>query len=82
MKAETNKTTMWQNLLKEGWGDLSLKNPTVLSCGGIYIPRRRSNEATSYHMISTPMGSMPVKIIVSSPPMNILKIVMAKETMN
>ncbi len=57
-------------------------NPTVISCGGIYIPHQGGQQRTIYHVINTPSESEPVKVVAGARPRNILREVMVKESMN
>lgn len=65
-------------------GELSTRNPTVLSCGGIYIPRPRPLGAKDefYKIINIANSQEPAKVVSGSIPMSILQTVLHKETMN
>lgn len=59
--------------------------PTVLSCGGMYLPRTRTNgtERTNYHVLHLPNEEEPMKIYVGRRrPMNLLYEILAKEQLN
>jgi len=75
-----------ENLLeeapRESWGELSSINPVVLSCGGIYIPHQGEVRRISYHILTTPNETEPVKVITGIRPRNILQMVLAKESLN
>ena len=63
--------------------ELSQKNPMVLSCGGIYIPRKnRKSPKFEHHLLTTPNDSEPTKVVSGIRPKNILKAVMDKEDLN
>lgn len=80
--------------IKEPTGDVILKealgcgeeaapgNPTVLSCGGIYIPRRPEEQKIIYQIITTSDRNEPVKIMTGMRPRNVLHEVLLKESMN
>ncbi len=81
----TNKEPIGEMILKRifsGNDDLKSDNPTVLSCGGIYIPHRKRREQVLYHILNTPSESEPVKVVAGATPRNILFEVMMKESMN
>lgn len=79
---------------KEPIGDLILRqaltdsnefacsSPTVLSCGGIYIPHRQQEQRLIYHIITTSDNKEPVKVLTGAHPGNILHEVLHKESMN
>lgn len=62
--------------------DGTIKNPTVLSCGGIYIPRRDIDDRILYQIITTPNQNEPVKVVTGARPRNALNEVLLKESMN
>jgi hypothetical protein len=57
-------------------------SPTVLSCGGIYIPHRGRQEEILYHIITTSSREEPVKVVTGARPRNVLYEVLLKESMN
>lgn len=58
-------------------------HPTVLSCGGIFIPRRsESEQKIFYQVITTSCENEPVKVVTGSRPRNVLYDVLMKESMN
>ena len=57
-------------------------SPTVLSCGGIYIPHRGEREEILYHVITTSCREEPVKVLTGARPRNVLYEVLLKESMN
>lgn len=61
------------------------QHPTVLSCGGMYLPRTKSAFApnTSYHVLNLANEKEPIKIYVGRRnPVNLLHQVLAKEALN
>jgi len=59
------------------------KNSTVLSCGGIFIPRQKQEEQMALHHVLTTLSKKePVKIVTGIRPRNFLHEVMIKESMN
>ena len=56
--------------------------PTVLSCGGIYIPHRGNREEILCHIITTSCSEEPVKVVTGARPRNVLHEVLLKESMN
>ncbi len=58
-------------------------NPTVLSCGGIYIPRRKIPDKITYQVLNLPNEQEPIKIYVGRRgAVNKLQEVLAKEILN
>ena len=57
-------------------------SPTVLSCGGIYIPHRGEREEILCHIITTSSREEPVKVVTGARPRNVLYEVLIKESMN
>ena len=63
--------------------DEGAASPAVISCGGIYIPHRGpAAQSALYQIITTPSANEPVKVVTGSRPINILREVMVKESMN
>lgn len=58
------------------------RNPTVLSCGGIFIPRPGEERHLASHIITTSSRDEPVKIVTGVRPRNALYEVLLKESMN
>lgn len=58
------------------------KDPTVLSCGGIYIPHRAGQVRTLYHVLNTSNQTEPVKIVSGVRPKNLLHELLIKESLN
>ncbi len=64
-------------------GDVSSRNPMVLSCGGIFVPRPKyANPDTLYQILNIANSDEPTKIVSGSVPQNILQEVLHKESMN
>jgi len=65
-------------------GDQGNRNPTVLSCGGIYIPRPRPMGPNDeiYKIINIANQKEPTKVVCGSFTMNLLQDVLHKESMN
>lgn len=57
------------------------ENPVVISCGGIFIPQPQ-NRPIQYHVLNTPNEESPSKVVCGIVPLNMLHMVMAKESMN
>lgn len=57
-------------------------SPTVLSCGGIYIPHRGRQEEILFHIITTSRSDEPVRVVAGARPRNFLREVLLKESMN
>lgn len=58
-------------------------NPTVLSCGGIYIPRRKTTDKLIYQVLNLPNEAEPIKIYTGRRGvLNKLNEVLAKEVLN
>jgi hypothetical protein len=73
---------MKQLLIDANVGVEELSSPAVLSCGGMYLPHRRTQQQVLYHIINTPSVSEPVKIVCGARPRNFLHEVLIKESMN
>lgn len=58
------------------------RNPTVLSCGGIFIPRRRRSFDAPYEIITTPSKDEPVKVVVGSQLKSVLSELLFRESLN
>ena len=80
------KEPIGRMILKRAFGsrleELSSKDPTVLSCGGIYIPHRVPQGRTLYHVINTSSQSEPVKLVSGVRPKNVLREMLIKESLN
>lgn len=65
-------------------GQTSGNHPTVLSCGGIFVPRPKPLNPRDplYHILNTPSESQPVKVVSALIHRNILQEVLAKEALN
>lgn len=73
-----------QRALDASAGKTDGQNPTVLSCGGIYVPRPRPLNPRDplYHILHTPSEARPVKVVSAIIHQNILHGVLTKETLN
>lgn len=72
-------------ILKEAMSgeELTSQNPTVLSCGGIYIPRTSEEERrVLYHIITTQRKDEPVRVVGNFRPRNALHEILLRESMN
>jgi hypothetical protein len=60
------------------------RDPVVLSCGGMYIPqnRRSSSKGPQFHILNVLNENEPTKVISGTVPRNLLRDVLAKESMN
>ena len=65
-------------------GAQATQHPTVLSCGGIFVPRPRPLNPRDplYHILNTPMTERPAKVVSALVHRNILQEVLTKETLN
>ena len=64
-------------------GFMGHKDPTVLSCGGIYLPRRKSANKVVYHVLNLANLKEPIKIYTGRRRfINQLAQVLAKEALN
>lgn len=72
-----------QEVLTKDPNELSTKNPMVLSCGGVYIPRRGQQIINrEHHILTMPNAAEPIKIVAGLKPHNVLHEVMQKESLN
>lgn len=73
-----------QRALEVSAGQKSSGHPTVLSCGGIFVPRPRPINPRDplYHVLNTPMEERPAKIVSALIHRNLLQEVLAKEALN
>lgn len=62
----------------------STKQPMVLSCGGIFIPRKPTDPPNDalYEILNVANSKEPTKVVTGSIPRNILQEVLHKESMN
>jgi hypothetical protein len=68
---------------EESPGELSSKNPMVLSCGGIYIPQRRLDlDKPIWQVLNLPDGKRLTKVVSSGLPKSALTEMLEKESMN
>jgi len=73
-----------ENTTEQGLGTLDAKNPTVLSCGGIFIPRPRpmGPNDSIYNILNCANDREPTKVVSGAFPRNVLMEVLHKESMN
>lgn len=73
-----------ENVPESPMNGLSGKNPTVLSCGGIYIPRPKpfNPKEEYFRIINIANAKEPTKVVGSSVAINLLQEVLHKESMN
>ena len=74
-----------QRVTEETCGNQASENPTVLSCGGMYLPRPKLNPQDSrviYHILSLANQNEPTKIFTGRRPINALFQILSKENMN
>ncbi len=86
MKTENENPTelVVQQALEESPGELSSKNPMVLSCGGIYIPyhKRRRMDRPLWEILNLADENNPVKLVTSDLPKSPLAEILEKENLN
>ena len=82
-KDETGELIM-QQAFEETPGELSSKNPMVLSCGGIYIPynKRKSMDRPLWKVLNLADNERLSKVVSSSLPKSPLAEILDKESMN
>ncbi len=71
-----------RQVFEESRGELSSKNPMVLSCGGVYIPHPGTSNRILQQILVTPNDKEPVKVMTHVPRRNVLHQLIAKESMN
>ena len=69
---------------EESSGELSSKNPIVLSCGGIYIPypRRKRLNHPLWKVLNLASEKNPTKVVSPDMPKSPLALIMEKESLN
>ena len=80
-KGRASEMIMKQILLSSDL-DTEAEGPTVISCGGIYIPHSGDRERTIYHIINTSSSEEPVKVVTGRRPRNVLFEILSRESMN
>lgn len=62
----------------------SSNGPTVLSCGGLYLPKPKlnSNLKVTYQILNLANEREPTKVLSNQRPVNVLQQVLAKESLN
>ncbi|OGQ04462.1 MAG: hypothetical protein A2W61_03580 [Deltaproteobacteria bacterium RIFCSPLOWO2_01_44_7] len=74
-----------QRTSEEGQGFMDHKNPAVLSCGGMYLPRPKTAlpPRVVYHVLNLANKQEPIKIYIGRRAItNLLHQVLAKEALN
>lgn len=73
-----------ENVPTEPMNGMGGRNPTVLSCGGIYIPRPKPFDPKEeyFKIINIANEKEPTKVVGSSVAINLLQEVLHKESMN
>lgn len=85
MKREEGTTKLIiREAMEEGSGELSSKNPMVLSCGGVYIPqnRRRRFDQPLWKILNIADCDNPTKVVASGLPKSPLTRLLEKENLN
>lgn len=85
MASVNGKEPIGEMILRDAVGgdEMISKAPTVLSCGGIYIPRTsREEQRVIYHIITTSSREEPVKVMTGLRPRNALHEILIKESLN
>jgi hypothetical protein len=62
--------------------EMKAKNPMVLSCGGVYIPRKGGRKHSLYHILHTPSDAEPVKVYCAARQKSALIEMIQKESLN
>lgn len=83
-RANSITETIVRDTLEESPGELSSRNPMVLSCGGIYIPynKRRLAGRPFWKMLNLADGERPVKVVTPGLGKSPLTELLEKESMN
>ena len=78
------KDLLVEQVVSEPSSSLGTKNPMVLSCGGIFIPRPRPMGPNDeiYKILNIANQKEPTKVVCGSVPHNLLQEVLHKESMN
>lgn len=81
---EEMTTLVVEQVQEQKMDGLTDKNPTVLSCGGIFIPRPRPMGPNDeiYKILNCANEKEPTKVVCGSVPRNLLQEVLYKESMN
>lgn len=86
MKPERDETAelVVRQSFEESPGELSSKNPMVLSCGGIYIPynKRRQLARPLWNILNLADDRGTSKVVSSALPASPLAEIIKKESMN
>ncbi len=83
MASTLERCTEWilKQVFEGSVGELSSKNPLVLSCGGVYIPHPESRRCM-IEILVTPNKNEPVKVMTGAAPKNGLSKMLIKGSMN
>jgi len=83
-RAERTTELIVTQAYEESPGELSSKNPMILSCGGIYIPynRRKIENRKLWHIINTADENSPSKVVCEGLPQSPLAEILNKESLN
>lgn len=73
-----------EHVAEPNLGEITSKNPMVLSCGGMFIPRPKAMGPKDelYKVLNTPSNAEPTKLVSGNFSMNLLQDVLHKESMN
>lgn len=84
MALDLREGTVLESLSFEDRGESSNNRPTVLSCGGIYIPQRTIPTQIKKwrQIINLPNSELSAKIFGFEPPQNDLGILSRKDGLN
>lgn len=74
---------LFERLREAETGFLENPNPTVLSCGGIYLPRRKLPAKVVFQVLNLANNQEPIKIYTGRHgKINLLQEVLSKEILN
>lgn len=74
---------LFERLRETEAGFLNNPNPTVLSCGGIYLPRRKLSARVVFQVLNLANNREPIKIYTGRHgKINLLQEVLSKEILN
>lgn len=83
MREETAELVV-SDAFEESPGELSSRNPMVLSCGGIYIPYKKYSNFSRplWQVLNLANENEPVKVVSSNIPKSPLTEILEKESKN
>ena len=83
MASTLERCTQWimKQVFEGSLGELSSKNPIVLTCGGVYIPHPES-QRMMIDILVTPNHREPVKVMMGPMRRNALHEMLIKGSMN